>query len=582
MKPPCEIRTLLRVMASFVLIATACAPAGAPTGAPAAAAPPARSAQPTTPVPIAPVPAAPAPSSTTPTPRPSSAAAAPTPTSIALQYGGVLNVATTEDPPTYDVHQESSPTVAVPFRNVYEGLVQYHYQRQSEIVPELAESWETSADGLTYVFRLRKDVKWHDGRPFTAEDAAFSYMRMANPKAYKIISPRGEPLLAAVDKAEAVDTYTLRVRLKFPSASFMGNIATDWAMILPKQTVESQGDMKRVVNGTGPFTWVSHDRGVKIDIKKNPNYYDKSLPMLNGLAFYIIFDDATRFAAFRTGRVKMTFIGSNSLTSSQAEILVRDLADKVTVKDHAAIARIMFIVNNTKDPWKDARVRRAVDLALDRQNLIKLNGNDGLIGVAMHPLGTWGISQEELRSRPGYRVSKTEDIAQAKRLLADAGYASGFKTTMLSYGIAGRLTPAVKEQLKAIGIDLQIELLAQGPLVDRLNQKNFELIWYNVGDLLDEPDLVLNSLYVSNGSRNFGNFSDKEVDALINEQSLTTDFAKRRQLVLRLQERLLETGSYPIAFWSVYRRAWWNEVHDYKPGPGVHVNLKLDHVWLSK
>jgi len=99
---------------------------------------------------------------------------------------------------------------------------------------------------------------------------------------------------------------------------------------------------------------------------------------------------------------------------------------------------------------------------------------------------------------------------------------------------------------------------------------------------LDEPDLVLNSLYVTNGSRNFGNFSDKEVDSLIDEQSRTTDLNKRRQLVLRLQERLLETSPYPIAFWSVYRRAFWNEVHEYKPGPGVHVNLKMDHVWMNK
>ena len=575
MKSPYQIRTFLRMTASFVLLATACAPAGA--------VPQARSEQPAAPTPAAPAPAAPSPAAAAPTPRPGATpAAAPTSTVVAPQRGGVLNVATTEDPPTYDVHQESSPTVTVPFRNVYESLVQYHYQRQSEIVPELAESWEASSDGLTYVFRLRKDVKWHDGRPFTADDAAFSYMRMANPKAYKIISPRGEPLLAAVDKAEAVDPYTLRVRLKAPSASFMGNIATDWALILPKHTTESQGDMKRVVNGTGPFTWGGHDRGVKIEVKKNPSYYDKSLPMLDGLAFYVIFDDATRFAAFRTGRVKMTFIGSNSLTAEQTEILARDLASKVTIKDHAAISRIMFIVNTTKDPWKDVRVRRAVDLALDRQNLIKLNGNDGLIGVAMHPLGAWGLRQEDLRSRPGYRESKTEDITQAKKLLADAGYGAGFKTTLASYGIAGRLTPAVKEQLKAIGIDIQIELLAQGPLIDRLNQKTFEAIWYNVGDLLDEPDLVLNSLYVTNGSRNFGNFSDKEVDSLIDEQSRTTDLNKRKQLVLRLQERLLETSPYPIAFWSVYRRAFWNEVHEYKPGPGVHVNLKMDHVWMNK
>lgn len=556
----------------FAALAGACAPAAAPSS-PAAATPAARAT--VSPPVAATATATPRPAPATPSPAPAASAATP-------DYGGVLTISAVEDPATYDIHQESSLPALMPLRNVYEGLVKYHYLRHKEIAPELAERWESSADGTVYTFYLRKGVTWQDGRPFTAEDVVFSLMRMAYPESYKIASPWGTALLGALDKAEVVDSSTVRLRLKYPSASFLPSIATDWVLIMPKHSIEAKGDLKRDVNGTGPFLWTKHDRGVSIQLRKNPSYYDKSLPYLDGLTFYIIPDASTRFAAFRTGRVRMTAIGATSMTNTEAEVISRELTDRIVLKQHAAFLQFPVFMNLNRTPWKDVRVRRAVHLALDRQNVIKVASLPGVVGAAMHPQGAWGLSGDDLAKTPGYRQPKDADIAEAKRLIAEAGYSAGIKTTLLCR--AGSLCqegPALKAQLAAIGIDVTIEPVALAILAERTSNGNFDTAWRGQTDPLDDPDSIA-SIYTTGGSRNFGSFSDSEVDALFKEQARTLDTARRKELVRKAQMRLLELVPYPVVYWSFYQRAWWKEVKDYDPGPGSYVNLKMDRVWLAR
>ncbi len=573
-------RLFSTVLASATLLLAGCAPSAAP------------------PAPSAPAPSAPAAPTAAPAPRPSPTHAAATPaprppsalpTAIvatpvgAAKRGGVLLIGTIEDPPTYDVHQETSTNSLLALRNNYEGLIKYHYLRQNEIVGELAEKWAVSQDGLTYTFQLRKGVTWHDGKPFTAEDAAFSLMRAAYPDQHKIVSPRVAALLTAVEKVDVVDPSTINIKLKFTSASFLQGLATDWPLIMPKHTIQAKGDMKRDVNGTGPFTLARHDRGVSVELKRYAGYWDKDLPYMDGITFYVIPDDSTRFAAFRTGRIRMTYIGQRAMTPDQAETIKKEMAGRATVKEHAAFTRLVFMMNTAKKPWSDVRVRRAVHLALDRQNLIKLNDNLGVMGAALHPFGAWGLTPDELSKMPGYRQPKTQDIADAKKLMADAGYANGFKTTMLNRtGRAGRLAPAVKEQLAAVGIDVQIDNQEQSAIQVKMNAKNIDTVWWGYAEPIDDPDPPFAAIYATNGPRNSGSFSDAELDAMFQEQQRTLDVTKRKQIARKMQERVLELAAYPVGFWDVYQRGFWNEVKDFIPGPGPYVNLKLDRVWLDK
>ena len=574
----------LSCLVTVGIMAQACAPQTNPS-LPAAANTPVTRPSPAVPQTTVPTPGprtptaqpapAPAPSLSGPTSTPTTGKAAP-------KRGGVLLVATHGDPDTYDVHQETGLPTIISLRNVYEGLVKYDYLRHSEIVPELAERWDVSADGTVYTFRLRANVKWHDGRPFTADDAAYSLMRMAHPENYNSVSPRGSALLAALDKVDVTDPSTIRVTLKIPSASFLPSLATDWILMMPKHTIQAAGDMKRTVNGTGPFVWVKHGRGVSIELVKNKAYHDQSLPYLEGITFYTILDGNTRFAAFRAGRVRMTSMGGSSLTSQQAEILQREMADRVTVKEHSALARFVLLTNVAREPFNDPRVRQAVHLALDRKNLIKVDANAGVIGAAMPSQGAWGFTPDELGNLPGYRQPRDTDVAEAKRLLSEAGYGKGLKVGIL--GLAGRnqLAPVVQQQMATVGINIQpIEENVLPVVYERFAAGRFDLALFPFSEALDDPDLFF-ALYTTGSTRNYGGFSDKQIDELFQQEKQTLDVAQRKALVRKAQQRLLDLAVHPILFWNVSKRAWWNEVKDYLPAPGSFVNLKMDRVWLDR
>ena len=575
---------LLSCLVTVSILAQACAPQANPS-LPATANTPVTG--PGSAVPQAPVPT-PGPRTPTgqpaPAPAPSLSGPISTPAAgkVAPKRGGVLLIAAHGEPPTYDVHQETGLPVIFPLRNVYEGLVKYHYLQHSEIVPELVDKWDVSADGTVYTFHLRADAKWHDGKPFTADDAAYSLMRMAQPANYNSVSPRGSALLTALDKVDVVNPSTIQVKLKYPSASFLPSIATDWILMMPKHTIQASGDMKRIVNGTGPFLWAKHDRGVSMQLTKNNAYYDKSLPYLDGITFFVILDGNTRLAAFRTGRVRMTSMGGTAMTPSQAAVIKKEMADRTTLKEHAAFSRYVLNMNTSRAPWNDVRVRQAVQLALDRKNLIKVNDNLGAIGAAMPPLGQWGLTAEDLRNYPGYRQPKDSDIAAAKRLLSEAGFGSGLKTGMQTLQGLDQLSPVIQQQLAAAGISTDpIEPLALAVLYDRLEKGQFSLAFTSFGEALDDPDTFF-AYYVTGSPRNYGAFSDKEIDNLFEQEKKTLDVAQRKALTVKAQQRILELALHPVAFWFVFQRAWWNEVKDYDPGPGSFVNLEMDRVWLDR
>ncbi|MBI2906829.1 MAG: hypothetical protein HYX92_04135 [Chloroflexi bacterium] len=535
---------------------------------------------PATPAPSAPKPAA-----------PSAAAAAtpagPTPTvkpaTEQPRYGGTLDRAHYLDPRSLDVHQESVPAAHLPLANSYNGLVKLDTVELTKVVSDLAEQWEVTPDGASWTFHLRKGVRWHDGKPFTVEDAKYSLERMAFWKEHKIVSPRGGALLSAVKVVEVLDENKVKVTLKYPSASFIANAAAGWVLILPKHVIQAKGDMKKDVIGTGPFLWKSYNPGVTIELAKNPTYFIKDRPYLDGIRFYIMGDAATRLAAFRTGRVKMTTLGASAISHVEAETVRKEMADSAVVQDYRAQTRFMFVSRITKAPWSDIRVRKAIDLAFDRQAAIKVNFNVGTVGAAMDPKGMWGIPEEEMKQRPGYRQPKDDDVAQAKRLMAEAGYPTGLKATMLTRSMAAhvRMATIAKDQLAKIGIDAEMDL-QEGTVVEALWQRRaFEIAPTSFSDPLDDPDVALSSYYVTNGARNYADFSNKEIDELFEKQARTLDAAERRKLVRHIQERILDLAVYPVFYWDSQNLAQWKEVRGYKPlGSATHNSL-VD-VWLAK
>ncbi|MBI2906336.1 MAG: hypothetical protein HYX92_01630 [Chloroflexi bacterium] len=544
----------------------------APAASPAPTAKPAAKAEPT---------AAAKAAATTPATGPT---ATPKPAADQPRPGGVLTRTNPEDPAHLDVHQATAVSAQLGLANVYNGLVRFAPVDVNKVIPDIAERWEVSADARVFTFRLRQGVKWHDGKPFTSEDARFSLERMAFWKENKIISPRGGAMLSGVEKVETPDANTVKVTLKYPSASFLGNAASGWVLVLPKHVLQAKGDMKKDAIGTGPFKWKSWNFGVSQELVKNPDYFMKGLPYLDGVTIYPIKDESTRFAAFRTGQVRMTGIASKALTHAQAAQVRKEMGDKVVVVTHPAAMRHLFFMNFKKKPWDDIRVRQAIDLAFDRQAALAVNSGVGMLGAAMHPKGAWGIPEDEMAKMPGFGQPKDRDIAKAKSLLAEAGYPSGFKTEVIirTGGISEAEGVVAKDHLAKIGVDVSLKIVDSATHHSRLDQHDFDSSFLLASDPTDDPDAIFSAYYITGGSMNFGQFSDKQVDELFAKQTAMLDEAERKKVVIDIQKRILELAAYSIVFWDAYNMGFWREVRGYKPGFGPYTHNSLDRVWLAK
>ncbi|MFH1486501.1 MAG: ABC transporter substrate-binding protein, partial [Chloroflexota bacterium] len=510
-----------------VLLA-ACAPAAAPTPTPKAAAPaapkaPAATAAPkeaATPAakPTA-APVAPTPKPTAPTPAPKPAGPTPTskPTAEQPKKGGVLNRSIRADIPHFDLHTSSSTVYLHPISPAYNGIVQYDPMNPGKIIPDLAEKWTVSQDGLLYTFNIRKGVKWHDGNPLTAEDIRFSLERLKK-------QAQVGPGMPAVKKIEAPDEQTIKLTLGYPSNGLISHLALAWAAIFPKHVLEKKPDMKRDIVGTGAFKLKKYESGSHIELERNKDYFVPDRPYLDGIRTYFIADEATAIAALKTGRVDFMIFLSDSGAMRVKDTYKQGTAGQFRMGQW----RCMYLPVD-RAPWTDIRVRKAVHLVIDRQAANKVIVNDiGEIGSVI-PEVLGGIPQEEVLKRPGYRQPKDQDIAEAKRLLAEAGYPNGLTTSAVYRKGTEYESQAVftKEQVAKIGIELVLHTMDDAAFYDVRAKKTYDSLTIRRSLPVNDPDALLFREYKTGAADNFPQVSDKELDRLIELQTREQDPVKR-------------------------------------------------------
>lgn len=571
------MRTLmpLRSMALVLVIAVsaaACAPSPAPA-APAAAPTPARSAAPA----AAPTPARPA---AAPTPAPAQPPPAPAPREQP-QSGGILPLYHTVDPTDLDALWSSSVDTQYMVASSYNGLLEYDEADYNRIVNRLAESWDVSADGNTVTLKLRKGVKWHDGQPFSSADVKATIDLWPNP-------PRGtvgqqlKTLAPLINKAEAVDPLTVTVTLKHPSNGFIilmavGNIGT----IAPKHILEKQDNrMKTTVVGTGPYKFKSYQRGVAYEAVKNPDYFIQGRPYLDGLKIFIIKDRATQVAALRAGQV---LVGNtyDYMSSADSRGVLKDIPDKVTsVNDVAGLSPFMGF-NTTRPPWNDARLRRAAYTAFDRPAALStLYEGTGTLGSFIPP-GPFAPTQDDLLKLPGFRQNKAQDIADAKKLLADAGFPNGFKTAILARaGNVGYQNFAVftQQQLAKIGIEATIDSRETSAWLQARTSKQYDLLPVTGFTSTVTP---FGPIFYYGPNNDFG-FEPPERDKLLLAYDMEKDPAKARQAALAFEAYLRQEVPYIPVLWTTPIRVFWKTVHGITPSVGNYNNNRWENVWLSK
>jgi peptide/nickel transport system substrate-binding protein len=503
------------------------------------------------------------------------------------RYGGILNWFDYGDPSRLDVHAESPLVVQQATAGVYSGLLHRDPDEPTKVVGDLAERWTVSPDGKTYTFYLRKGVKWHDGQPFTSADVKATFDRILKPD-FK--SPKcGAVLKPIVTGVEAIDAHTVQITLKASIQYFTEAVGSAWCRIAAKHVLEKFGDLNRpeAQIGTGPFKFKKYERGSVIEWEKNKDYFIQGLPYLDGVKQFILVGGPTQLAAAKAARVHLwdTWPPMGKAASDE---LKAARGDQIDVYRTAINTVWIVYMNVRRPPFDNPDLRRAVMLALDRQELITkaLDGAGVPCGILDPKLvGEAALPLDEVARLPGCRQPKDADVAEAKRLV-DKHFPGGLDVEM-AYRQVGNYSDRaqlVAAQLRKIGIRGRLKALESAAGFAVFGKGDFQMIAAQdrAMDSTDPGD-VFAFVYRSDAGSNYAGWSDPKVDDIIERAGRETSPARRRQLYHELQ-RYIPTaapGAVPVGWvegWFFVDR----KVRNYRHAPTAYDNITFMKVWLAQ
>jgi peptide/nickel transport system substrate-binding protein len=558
----------------------------APAAKPAEPAKPAEAAKPAAPAaaPAAPATTAPA-AQQAPAQKPAEAAKP----AVTPKDGGTFRAHLfTEDPPTLD------PYLNVSFR--CQEFAAFFYSRllmskkgpgipaQAYIMEgDLAESWKVSPDGLTYTFNLRPDAKWHNvapmnGRPVTGADIAWSFERFMK------VSPQKTTFDIVADVG-VPNEKTVEFKLKEAYAPFEAAIGAPIFWIMPKEVIEADTDASKRVVGSGPFVFDKFDKGIAFNGKKNKDYYRKGEPHIDEVVGLIIPDTATQMAGLRGKELDFLQVAQqdlDSLKKTNPEI-------QLVEWEYLYIPFVYWRLD--QPPFNDVRVRQAVSMALDRDEMINVvyNGRGNWNNAVPWALSEWWLDPRGPDMGPNAKNFKF-DPAEAKKLLAAAGFADGLKVDMIAtpgYGqIFNQQIELVAAQMKKSGIEATIKMQEYAAYIGTTFRGQFpsgNTLVFGLETPFTEPHDFLFNMYHPKGTRNHAGVNDAKLNEMIEKQARTVDKADRKKQIFEIQRYLGEQMYYPPNAASMRSAGLAPNVRDFYPrsdyGLGAEITPKL---WLDK
>jgi len=482
------------------------------------------------------------------------------------KYGGILRVAEPVDAIGLDPHIETVYASQMIIEHIYSGLVRY--DDKLNVVPDLAESWEISDDSLTYTFHLRKGIKFHNDQELTSEDVKFSIERIVDPKTGSIRSYYFSPIASI----ETPDKWTVKFHFDKPFAPFLAYLADPWTAIVSKKVVEENGNLQKVAIGTGPFKLKERVVGDHTLLEKNPDYYDKSLPYLDGLRFQIIPEANSRAAAMRTKQIEYTSI--------MGDMQIMENVKDVELVKMPSLTWGWIWFNCERPPFDNPEVRLAIAYAIDRQELVDtaLLEYGTPTGILPKALGDWAVDMADL---PGYEGQNYE---KAEALLEEAGYPDGFKATFKTSTAYPDYLPAaqtIQAQLKPLGIEIEIIPLEWGTFISDIVKRDFDINYLTFPGYTSDPDAYFINFLITGGASNLAGFSDEIVDRLLEEGRTTMEHKARKGIYDKLQHRLAELA--PVVYTYSYTAGYAKQpyVKGFKLNP-ILSKIYFREIWLDK
>jgi len=502
--------------------------------------------------------------------------------------GGVLRMGIPNRPPHFDIHQSGTFFNLGAMACMFDNLIRRDPFDSGNVVPDLAHSWEIGEDGKTYTFFLRKDVQFSDGAELTAEDVKATFDRIAKPPS-GISIPRSI-LFKAVSEITARDKYTVEFKLSEPRPVnfMMSAIASGWNVIIRKKTLEDNNyNLRKVVvyPGTGPFRSVRRVENEVWVMEKNPNYWNKGLPYVDGIEFYNVLPFSPEMAsAILSGRVDYVR-AVDPVTTRKAKA-----TPGMSTTDHYQSVIQATWMNNKRKPLDDPRVRRALHLALDKPILVDVVKDVApmMVGGFIYPFSEFATPKEELGKRLGYQSDPAAAIKEARALMAAAGHANGIKG--LDYLVRDVATfklwsQAIQAMLQeSLNIECNLRTVVESVWFDDTKSGNFDLAIGAIVSTLLDPSDYFNAWYGKDGPQNYSFWDNHEFQALTPRIDQEVDADKRLALI-RQAEGIMEQDPplLPVS-WEKINEIWYSYVKGHNPAGyfGVYDVVRLDTVWLDK
>jgi|HubBroStandDraft_6_1064221.scaffolds.fasta_scaffold131489_2 peptide/nickel transport system substrate-binding protein len=499
------------------------------------------------------------------------------------QRGGILPFSVDAEPPNYDCHANFSFVFIHPIAPHYSTLLKFDTANYPQVVGDLAESWSVAADRRTYTFKLRPNVLFHDGSKLTSADVKASYERIIHPP-QGVLSVR-QADYAAITGIDTPDPLTVIFHLQWPDAAMLANFASPWNCIYSAaKLAEDPQFPKTHVLGSGPFVFVEHVKGDHWSAKRWEKYFQPGKPYLDGYrAEFISGQKAVK--AMESGEIMAQF---RSFTPTERDEMVETAGTRLDVREGPWLSYVALVFNSTQPPFDDARVRRALSLAIDRWHGAEALANTTFlkyVGGLMRPGSTMATPEAELVTLPGFSRDIAASRAEAKRLLAEAGVPNlevtltNRKDVPVPYAAAGDFAVAAWRE---IGVRATQEMLSTKEWQTALETGRFAAAIDFSADYFDDPTIQL-ARYVSRDLSpiNHAGSTDRFLDALYIGQAISTDPRQRTKIVRDFERHALtEASTVPLL--------WWNRIvvssakfKGWNMSPSHYIGQDLADVWLD-
>ena len=508
------------------------------------------------------------------------------------KHGGILTYVVPAEPPSFDGHKETTFALIHPVRPFYSVLIKINPANPSSTTDFVCDVCDGKvpqpADGgKTYTFKLRDNVYFHSGEKMTSADVVASYRKIIFPPP-DVPSAR-KAFFSMVESVSAPDSHTVVFKLKYPSGAFIPALAVPFNWIYQKSKLDKDMHWYEThIDGSGAFIFERREAGAFISGKRDPRYYIKGRPYLDGFKAIFAKKQALRVQAVRGDRAAIEFRG---FPPKARDDLVRALGNKITVEESDWNCVLLITPNHKRKPWDDVRARQALTLAVDRWGGSKYLSKIAIVktvgGIAF-PGSPLAATKQELEQLKGYWPDLKKSRAEARRLLKESGvdlskhYYLNNRAVDQPYKIVGTW---LIDQWRQVGLKFDQHVFPTGPFYANLRKKkDYDVsLDFNCQSVVNP--LVDVSKFISDdrSGNNYGSYIDRDVDALFDKMNRTPDPAEQRKYMREMEKLTLDTHANDfITLWwyrIIPHRAY---VKGWKISPSHYLNQSLDNVWLDK